>query len=55
MPEAFVRTELQDRPVDVFDDEAVRRLSQRYMVRTQALTIRLMELGLIRGLGSGLG
>jgi Zn-dependent peptidase ImmA (M78 family) len=51
MPEEFVRTELQGRPVDAFDDDAVRRLSQRYKVSPQALTIRLMELGLIGGLG----
>jgi|SRR5450759_1488160 len=50
MPEGFLREELQDRAFDMFDELAVRRLAQKYKVSVQALTIRLMELGLLRGL-----
>jgi Zn-dependent peptidase ImmA (M78 family) len=50
MPEDFLRDDLHDRTVDMFDEAAVRRLAQRYKVSVQALTIRLMELGLLRGL-----
>jgi len=50
MPEDFLREDLRDRTVDMFDDLAVRRLAQRYKVSVQALTIRLMELGLLRGI-----
>lgn len=50
MPETFLREDLRDRTIDMFDESAVRRLAQRYKVSVQALTIRLMELGLLRGL-----
>jgi Zn-dependent peptidase ImmA (M78 family) len=50
MPEDFLREDLGDRTYDLFDESAVRRLAQRYKVSVQALTIRLMELGLLRGL-----
>lgn len=50
MPEPFLRDELQNRTIDMFDEAAVRRLAQKYQVSVQALTIRLMELGLLGGL-----
>ena len=52
MPEEFLRRDLGDRAFDMFDEAAVRRLAQTYKVSVQALTIRLMELGLLRGLSS---
>ena len=50
MPEDFLRADLSDRTADMFDEIAVKRLARRYKVSVQALTIRLMELGLLRGL-----
>ena len=50
MPEPFLRDDLQRRTYDMFDESAVKRLAQKYRVSVQALTIRLMELGLLHGL-----
>lgn len=50
MPEDFLREDIGDRTFDLFDESTVRRLAQRYKVSVQALTIRLMELGLLSGL-----
>lgn len=50
MPENFLREDLGTESFDLFDESAVRRLAQKYKVSVQALTIRLMELGLLRGL-----
>ena len=47
MPEIVLRRELRDRPVDAFDDLALRQLAMRFGVSVQALTIRLTRLGLI--------
>jgi Zn-dependent peptidase ImmA (M78 family) len=55
MPEEFLRGDLQNQIIDMFDESAVRRLAERYRVSVQALTIRLMELGLLRGLPSSAG
>ena len=49
MPEHFVREDLDGSPVDAHDESAIRRLARRYGVSQQALTIRLMELGLLNG------
>lgn len=53
MPEEFLRESLQNRTFDMFDEPAVRKLAQQYKVSVQALTIRLMELGLLRGIRQG--
>lgn len=50
MPEDFLRRDLQDRTIDIFDETAVRRVAQHYKVSVQALTLRLMQLGLLRGM-----
>lgn len=50
MPEDFLRDDLRDRSFDLYDEAAVKRLAQKYKVSVQALTIRLMELGLLHGL-----
>jgi len=50
MPEDYLRNDLRDKRFDMYDETAVRRLAQRYQVSVQALTIRLMELGLLHGL-----
>lgn len=47
MPEKDLIELLDDQPVDAFDDVSVRRLSARFGVSTQALTIRLTTLGLV--------
>jgi Zn-dependent peptidase ImmA (M78 family) len=47
MPTALLREDLKGRPIDISDDEAVRALADRYKVSAQALTIRLMSLGLV--------
>jgi Zn-dependent peptidase ImmA (M78 family) len=46
MPEEFLRRDIGSNVPDMLDEFAVRRLAQRYKVSPQALTIRLMELGL---------
>jgi Zn-dependent peptidase ImmA (M78 family) len=48
MPEDFVRRDLHGTSVNAHDDSAIRHLAKRYGVSVQALTIRLVELGLIR-------
>lgn len=52
MPEHFLRQDLREHKLDAHDESALRRLAKRYKVSPQALTIRLMELGLLRGLGA---
>jgi Zn-dependent peptidase ImmA (M78 family) len=52
MPEDFLRDDLGTESFDMYDESAVRRLAQKYKVSVQALTIRLMELGLLRGVHS---
>lgn len=47
MPEADLKSLLDDRPVDAFDETSVRRLAARLGVSAQALTIRLTRLGLV--------
>ena len=55
MPENFLRVDLSDQTFDMYDETAVRRLAQKYQVSVQALTIRLMELGLLHGLPPQVG
>ena len=50
MPDYFLREDLEGRAIDAMDEAAVKRLARRYGVSQQALTIRLVELGLLRGL-----
>lgn len=52
MPENFIREDVHSSTLDMFDEAAVKRLAQKYRVSVQALTIRLMELGLLGGLPS---
>lgn len=47
MPEKDLIELLGNQPIDAFDDVSVRRLSARFGVSTQALTIRLTRLGLV--------
>jgi len=47
MPETAVRQELNGRPIDAFDENAVRGLAVRFGVSTQAITLRLKNLGLV--------
>jgi len=49
MPARFLRRDLTKRAIDASDETAVRSLAQRYGVSPQALTIRLVELGYVRG------
>ncbi len=51
MPEEFIRQDLQGNRIDAYDESAIRRLARRYGVSQQTLTIRLMELGLLHGIG----
>ena len=55
MPEGFLRDDLKNHVIDMFDEPAVRSLAERYRVSVQALTIRLIELGLLRGLPTSAG
>jgi Zn-dependent peptidase ImmA (M78 family) len=50
MPESMLRADLAKSPLDPFDDESVSRLAKRYQVSSQALTIRLMQTGLVEGI-----
>jgi len=52
MPEEFIRRDLADQLIDIFDDAKVRQLARQYEVSAQALTIRLMNLGMLAGLDS---
>ena len=55
MPEPILRHDLRHRTIDALDESAVRRLAQQYQVSVQALTLRLMQLGLLGGLPPYLG
>jgi Zn-dependent peptidase ImmA (M78 family) len=48
MPEAKVRERICNKPVDGFDDVALKRMAEIFEVSPQALTIRLTKLNLIR-------
>lgn len=50
MPEEFLKSDLAGRQIDVLDETAVRHLAHRYQVSVQALTIRLVELRMVRGM-----
>lgn len=50
MPPNFLQADLQAHTIDALDEAAVRQLSNRYQVSPQALTIRLMQLGLLGGM-----
>jgi Zn-dependent peptidase ImmA (M78 family) len=52
MPAELIRTQLRDREVDALDEAMVRSLAQRFRVSQQALTIRLVQLGFVAGLGA---
>ncbi len=49
MPAPALRRDLGSNALDLFDDEGLRGLADRYQVSTQALTIRLTKLGLVQG------
>ena len=49
MPEKMLRQDLAGRFIDALDESAVRTLARRYEVSPQALTIRLMRVGLLGG------
>ena len=49
MPQEFLLRDLAERAIDASDESAVRSLAQRYGVSQQALTLRLVELGCLRG------
>lgn len=49
MPEVMLRADLRGQYIDAFDEGAVRALARRYGVSQQALTIRLVRLGLTGG------
>jgi Zn-dependent peptidase ImmA (M78 family) len=47
MPETSVCLAMEDDPIDVLDDRAVKRMADRFAVSSQALMIRLTELDLL--------
>lgn len=47
LPEQALKEIWRTEPIDVFDDAEVRSLANRFGVSTQALAIRLSELGLV--------
>jgi Zn-dependent peptidase ImmA (M78 family) len=47
MPEELLRDEIAKKPLDANDDAAFRRMAAKYGVSPQALTFRLIKLGLI--------
>jgi Zn-dependent peptidase ImmA (M78 family) len=47
MPHSLLKSYVDDNQVDVHDEVAIRRLARRFSVSEQALTIRLINLGLI--------
>ncbi len=47
MPAKLLKRDLQARPIDVSDEDALRSLARRYEVSAQALTVRLVNLGLL--------
>lgn len=46
MPSTFLKQDLSHTQIDVSDEEAVKKLARKYRVSVQALTIRLVKLGL---------
>lgn len=50
LPERFLRAELKGSPIDVSDEDAMHELARRFNVSPQALTIRLVKIGLAVGL-----
>ena len=52
MPASFLRADLET-PLDPFDEDGVLQLARRYGVSQQALTIRLVGLGLVDGVAGG--
>lgn len=53
MPAEFVMHDMRDKAISVHDESAIRQLARKYGVSAQALTIRLVELGLIRNVANG--
>jgi hypothetical protein len=51
MPAKLLRADLAGRYIDALDERAVRDLAGRYQVSQQALTIRLVRLGFLGGVG----
>jgi Zn-dependent peptidase ImmA (M78 family) len=49
MPEDFIKRDFAGKKIDAQDEAAVRQLAHRYQVSVQALTIRLVELGMLIG------
>ena len=49
MPAAFLKRDFTGRRIDVRDDTGMRQMAQRYHVSVAALTIRLVELRMLRG------
>jgi Zn-dependent peptidase ImmA (M78 family) len=47
MPSEDLKQQLNEWPIDAFDDMSIRRLAARFGVSAQALTIRLTRLGLV--------
>lgn len=47
MPRKFVRQDLHHAAIDVSDEVSIKRLARKYCVSSQALTIRLVNLGLV--------
>jgi len=45
MPVRFLEKDMVNRDIDLFNDDAVRELAERYGVSAQALTFRLVNLG----------
>jgi Zn-dependent peptidase ImmA (M78 family) len=50
MPQACLQEDLSKELIDAMDEAAVRDLASRYHVSSQALTIRLLNLGLLEGI-----
>jgi Zn-dependent peptidase ImmA (M78 family) len=50
MPAAMLERDVHGRVIDVSEEKEIRRLARRYAVSQQALTIRLLSLGLLAGL-----
>lgn len=53
MPAAMLSAEVQAHPFDYEDDAQIRALADRYRVSVQAMSFRLVNLGLIRSAGGG--
>lgn len=54
MPESMLRRDLAGRYIDAMDEVAVRSMARRYEVSPQALTIRLMRIGLLGGVADAI-